>query len=499
RIRPGAGPTADMKTIVKANVKMFIAGTDTPVEVLEGAFFKIGDGDAIPGLELPLRHSSVGEFFRAKCSWKFGFGPDGRPASASAGAIPGNSNLEFEVEILEHVVPASGIEGVIQEVAVKKENGNRWFAYGDFLRAGRCFSQGGKASESILTNVDHLDDTPQGRSAKKLLQLYLDCINNLAACHLSNKDPFKAREACIKVIEIDRNNQKGLLRAGRASLLLHEYDESKMCFGKLYEIQQQELTKLLHKRNGLQCGGAVPANSAKGSIEAPAGEDATGTEIKVDTIEKESLADVEKQIAEVNIHIETTNSWLRKVEQGKRAYKGREKKMAAKIAKGLFGDPKPLCSAYDPSTALDPTDEPADAKGSLSGEQGDSSGEEGWVNVESTEERDSPTTPRVEELSDDDGAAATRDAASEFAPVAGSAATKDFGEDNDTVKAGTKKASAATFSLDATATTHDISVKQQQQPAAVPEHENVLKMGIAGLIMILFISGVAYTLSQMLP
>jgi hypothetical protein len=43
----------------------------------------------------------------------------------------------------------------------------------------------------------------------------VDCLNNLAACHLGNKDPFKAREACIKVLEMDRSNKKGLLRAGK--------------------------------------------------------------------------------------------------------------------------------------------------------------------------------------------------------------------------------------------------------------------------------------------
>lgn len=36
------------------------------------------------------------------------------------------------------------------------------------------------------------------------LQLYLDCLNNLAACHLSLNDPFKAREACIKVRDLSR-------------------------------------------------------------------------------------------------------------------------------------------------------------------------------------------------------------------------------------------------------------------------------------------------------
>lgn len=56
------------------------------------------------GLELPLRHSSVGEVLRSKCSWKFGFGPDGRPSSASAGAVPPNANLEFDIEILEVIL-----------------------------------------------------------------------------------------------------------------------------------------------------------------------------------------------------------------------------------------------------------------------------------------------------------------------------------------------------------------------------------------------------------
>jgi FKBP-type peptidyl-prolyl cis-trans isomerase len=54
------------------------------------------------GLELSLRHSRVGEKLRAKCSWKFGFGMTGRPATVNGAiAIPPQSNLEFDVEIIE--------------------------------------------------------------------------------------------------------------------------------------------------------------------------------------------------------------------------------------------------------------------------------------------------------------------------------------------------------------------------------------------------------------
>lgn len=91
----------------------------------------------------------------------------------------------------------------------------RWFSYGDFTKAARCFSQGGKTGDSQLQLLTQLDDTPTGKAGKQLLSLYLDCLNNLAACHLNLNDPFKARETCIRVLEMDPNNHRGLLRAGK--------------------------------------------------------------------------------------------------------------------------------------------------------------------------------------------------------------------------------------------------------------------------------------------
>ena len=54
--------------------------------------------------------------------------------------------------------------------------------------------------------------------------------------------------------------------------------------------------------------------------------------------------------------------------------------------------------------------------------------------------------------------------------------------------------SAATFSLDTTTPVETTAKKKE-----VPEHENVFKMGIAGIIMALFISGVVYALSRLIP
>lgn len=47
------------------------------------------------------------------------------------------------------------------------------------------------------------------------LDLLVQSLNNLAASHLQNSEPLRAREACIKALEVNPDNVTTLLRAGR--------------------------------------------------------------------------------------------------------------------------------------------------------------------------------------------------------------------------------------------------------------------------------------------
>ncbi len=47
------------------------------------------------------------------------------------------------------------------------------------------------------------------------LDLFVQSLNNLAASHLQNEEPLRAREACIKALEVNPENVTTLLRAGR--------------------------------------------------------------------------------------------------------------------------------------------------------------------------------------------------------------------------------------------------------------------------------------------
>jgi tetratricopeptide (TPR) repeat protein len=69
---------------------------------------------------------------------------------------------------------------------------------------------------------DEADDNKIGDSdavRKQAMEIMLDCLNNIAACHLRAKEFHQAKEAAVKVLSFDPDNLKGLVRAAKAALL----------------------------------------------------------------------------------------------------------------------------------------------------------------------------------------------------------------------------------------------------------------------------------------
>lgn len=221
------------------------------------------------GLELPLRHAKVGQIFRIHCASKFAYGDVGRPAikakSGTVPAIPPNAALEFDVElkeiILEETVNAMPeLERNRYVVSFRKEVGNRWYSYGDYTRAGRAYSEGVKAAEAYFKKVtappgdDVASDDPYKKILDQyaeqegsqdhtpvtldqpLLTEYINCLNNLAQCFIFKNELVKAKEVCLRVLELDRRNVKGLFRAAKVALATHEYDDCDLCLRTLKDL-----------------------------------------------------------------------------------------------------------------------------------------------------------------------------------------------------------------------------------------------------------------------
>ena len=316
RIRSGSGAVAEMGTVVLCNLTgYFVVDNLTqiiPFEDYKDQRFKIGESDAVPGIEMALRFSKVGDVLRVKFNSKFGYGHDGRPAiniseskelvngaAESAGQekkviapIPPDTDLEYEIEVLTHLCDGAiepellnkypflvndskqlGVEELevararhtdrlvaLTELSQRKEAGNRWFSYGDFSRAARAYSKGTQVADRYFNgnantkdrNAEALQSLSQSGGQEggagvaqaeaalaeaekekeaqrrrfqsgdeEVLGAYVSCLNNMAASQLRLGQSAKAKDLCIRVLELDPCNHKALLRAAKAALSTH--------------------------------------------------------------------------------------------------------------------------------------------------------------------------------------------------------------------------------------------------------------------------------------
>ena len=138
--------------------------------------------------------------------------------------------------------------------------GNRWFSYGDYPKAKKSYAKGVEIAQNYLSNepenenetTDLVDKNleienireetiiPGEVSGSKglLMVSLISCLGNLAACHLSMKEYIKTKEICVRVLELEPDNIKALIRAAKASLALHEYDECALCLENVSTVAQ---------------------------------------------------------------------------------------------------------------------------------------------------------------------------------------------------------------------------------------------------------------------
>lgn len=299
------GPIADVGTIVKCNIRGYFYSilkekrmNSDPFESLENQLFQIGEGDTIPGLELPLRHSRVGDMIRCICSARFAYGSAGRCVDkpkvthgendeeddtdanididvvpikkrGNVAIVPPNMDLEYEIEITDHFGDRDLHPDTVQKhqseisllreedhnyqklvhrllttqsMMCRKDSGNRWFSYDEFGRASKAYSAATKLAESYFNSGNSntvLDDStsleerikaveanekaksePISVEDSDIISIYVTCLNNLAACKISQGEFSAAKDLCIKVLQFSPFNGKALLRAARSSLAL---------------------------------------------------------------------------------------------------------------------------------------------------------------------------------------------------------------------------------------------------------------------------------------
>jgi tetratricopeptide (TPR) repeat protein len=107
----------------------------------------------------------------------------------------------------------------------RKSAGNRHFLFKEFVKAGKCYSNAIKFAEhyfsskldadyknetinNVLINNSNVNEHVSQSSSEieeDLRTLYIDCLNNIAVCFLNLKQFTKAKEACIRILEVTDN------------------------------------------------------------------------------------------------------------------------------------------------------------------------------------------------------------------------------------------------------------------------------------------------------
>lgn len=198
-------------------------------------------------------------------------------------------NMSYSEEHIRRVAALS-------ELLLRKDAGNRWFSYKDFDRAAKCYSKGTKVADDYFqgtkvlsretesnekqdnaergvgeTGVDDNFDIPNsqymtdserlearakavqirkvekehqdkeigvrvGQDDQAIVSAHVSCLGNLSACYLVQGQYLKAKDMCVKVLELDSLNMKALTRAAKAALQLHEYEECDVCLRTALDI-----------------------------------------------------------------------------------------------------------------------------------------------------------------------------------------------------------------------------------------------------------------------
>lgn len=205
----------------------------------------IGEKDVIPCLEMAVRFMSVGETALVWSHSKYAYGSSQRQNGAYQ--LPPNSNVYYLVHVREIIAhPNTNVAGQVAAARMKKMIGNdcyenEWFTGGiGKIRAKQHYQRGAEMMLYLLQSKSGTDTEEQETAAAPLppsttsihpvtktddemLQearvIMLDCLNNIVALHLRDREFKLAKEAAVKVLVHDRHNFKGLIRAAKAALM----------------------------------------------------------------------------------------------------------------------------------------------------------------------------------------------------------------------------------------------------------------------------------------
>lgn len=218
-------PREEAKVTVKLSGKVLNGAEFEPEHQTE---FVLGDEQIGEGLEAAISSLKKGQKARFTLKPHYAFGAQGD----SARGIPPNATVVYEIELIDFVKEKESWDMSPEEkmaaAGKRKDDGNELFKASKFKRAIKKY----KKALTFLDAEYGMTDEQKAKSKELKVPLYL----NLAACKLSTKQFTDVLEDCKKALEIDPNNQKGLVRQAKANIELDDWEGAQKALARALEL-----------------------------------------------------------------------------------------------------------------------------------------------------------------------------------------------------------------------------------------------------------------------
>mmetsp|Transcript_9878 Transcript_9878/g.18703 ORF Transcript_9878/g.18703 Transcript_9878/m.18703 type:complete len:436 (-) Transcript_9878:19-1326(-) len=240
----GQNPEMNQDVVCSFRIRLAAAAEDALLQVHEKVRYRIGEGEAVPCLELCLRHMVEGEESEVWSISRMAWGPEGLLAggSASETAVPADADVVVNVVLHQCLPSATSWNERIQELNWRKENGNFYFRRKQFMKAGRSYAAGLDVFKGGFEAPEDMPDAGAASSAAAIL--CGDVGANLSAVHLALGNATAARDAATAALSVNTNNVKALYRGAKACFLLDEFDECEVALQRALALEPEDASLL---------------------------------------------------------------------------------------------------------------------------------------------------------------------------------------------------------------------------------------------------------------
>lgn len=245
-VKAGSGRNPEMKEDVRCSIDICLASDSSsePLIRYPEIRYRIGEGEAVPMLELSLRHMNEGEESEVFGMSSMAWGPSGlKAASPKEKDIPPDSNIRMRVKLIE-VIPTDNEDipwnEMIQAITWRKTNGNDHYVRKEFKKAERCYTLGIEIfSHRGFEPPDSVKDADKPAARAAAMSLVTDVGSNLAAVYLEQNNAVKAKETALAALETRPEHMKCLYRAAKACFLLDDFQECEELLKRGFALEQE--------------------------------------------------------------------------------------------------------------------------------------------------------------------------------------------------------------------------------------------------------------------